>query len=217
MKEKVLEKQTKKIVFLILLFILGMLIGGLLSNIKHFNMLPFSRNKAVRIPDNTLSKVDPETKTHDLLFVTEESLEFNVEANKIIIYMEHYEKDKLIETKELATLSADTVSKDNLYGVVQWGMVDWDLKEDNLKVGLMVNENIVTSNYTIISKETSAAANSGMIYEKEKITLDKPILIGFWGFGEDSAGSLEFEKNGFNKEELRTNKESFALFFKAID
>lgn len=217
MKEKVLEKQTKKIVFLVLLFILGMLIGGLLSSNKHFNMWPFSRNKAVRIPDNTLSKVDSETKTHDLLFVTEESLEFNVEANKIIIYMEHYEKDKLIETKELATLSADTVSKDNLYGVVQWGMIDWGLKEENLRVGLMVNENTVTSNYTIISKETSAAASSGMSYEEEKITLDQPILIGFWGFGEDSAGSLEFEKNGFNKEELRTNKESFALFFKAID
>lgn len=31
MKEKVLEKQTKKIVFLVLLFILGMLIGGLLT------------------------------------------------------------------------------------------------------------------------------------------------------------------------------------------
>ena len=217
MKEKVLEKQTKKIVFLILLFILGMLIGGLLSSNKHFNMWPFSRNKAVRIPDNTLSKVDSETKTHDLLFVTEESLEFNVEANKIIIYMEHYEKDKLIETKELATLSADTVSKDNLYGVVQWGMIDWGVKEENLRVGLMVNENTVTSNYTIISKETSAAASSGMSYEEEKITLDQPILIGFWGFGEDSAGSLVFEEHGFNKKELRTNKESFALFFKAID
>ncbi len=216
MKEKVLEKQTKKIVFLVLLFILGMLIGGLLSSNKHFNMWPFSHNKAVGIPDNTLSKVDSETKTHDLLFVTEESLEFNVEANKIIIYMEHYEKDKLIETKELATLSADTVSKDNLYGVVQWGMIDWGLKEENLRVGLMVNENTVTSNYTVISKETSAAASSGMSYEEEKITLDQPILIGFWGFGEDSAGSLEFEKNGFNKEELRTNKEAFALFFKAI-
>ncbi len=217
MKEKVLEKQTKKIVFLILLFILGMLIGGLLSINKHFNMLPFSQNKAVGIPNNTLSKVDPENKAPSLLFVTEENLEFNVEANKIIIYMEHYEKDKLIETKELAVLSADTVSKDSLYGVVQWGMVDWDLKEDNLKVGLMVNENTVTSNYTIISKETSAAVSSGMSYETEKITLDKPILIGFWGFGENSTGSLQFEGNGFNKEELRTNKESFALFFKAID
>jgi hypothetical protein len=131
--------------------------------------------------------------------------------------MEHYEKDKLIETKELAILSADTVSKDNLYGVVQWGMIDWGLKEENLRVGLMVNENTVTSNYTIISKETSAAASSGMSYEEEKITLDQPILIGFWGFGEDSAGSLVFEEHGFNKKELRTNKESFALFFKAID
>ena len=35
-----------------------------------------------------------------------EKLGLDVEANKIIIYMEHYEKDKLIETKELATLSA---------------------------------------------------------------------------------------------------------------
>lgn len=217
MKEKVLEKQTKKIVFLVLLFILGMLIGGLLSNNKHFNKWPFSHNKTVGIPNNTLSKVGSENKIPGLLFVTEENLEFNVEANKIIIYMEHYEKDKLIETRDLVALSADTVSKDNLYGVVQWGMIDWGLKEDNLKVGLMVNDNSATSNYTIIPKETSAATNSGMSYEEEKITLNKPILIGFWGFGEDSAGSLLFKKNGFNKEELRTNQESFALFFKAID
>ena len=131
--------------------------------------------------------------------------------------MEHYEKDKLIETKELATLSADTVSKDNLYGVVQWGMVDLDLDKDNLRLALMVNENIATGSYTINPKETSTGASGGMSYEEEKITLDQPILIGFWGFGEDSAGSLVFEENGFNKEELRTNKESFALFFKAID
>lgn len=214
--EKLMKKSSRKQLFkvtsLSAVMVMTILIGGLLLFNNHYNKWPFNKGKIEGVPDNTIQKLQGNNQYMNLLFPAEENLQFNTYGNKVTVYMERYEKSTLKETTELVTLSTDTAEKGHLPGRVQWGMIDWGVTEDNLKLALAVNQNEVTTSYTLKSKKDSISVNSGMSQSSEKLISNKPVLIGFWGAGTDTITTANYSEFGLVKEDLETNSESFALF-----
>lgn len=215
--EKLIKKSSRKKLMkatgLSSIIILIVILGSVLSYNNHYNKWPFNKEKIAGVPDNTLIKLEEKNQLNNLLFPAQESLLFNAKGNKAVVYMEKYEKENLVKTTELASLSADTAVDSNLYGSVQWGMIDWGLTEDNVRVALSVNKNEATNTVTVKPKKGSVGTNTGPSYDSNKLEKNQPLLIGFWGAGEDSAVIANYDFNGFDQEELKENLESFALFF----
>lgn len=214
--KKSARKQLVKVTSLSVLIVMTLLVIGTLTYNKHYNKWPFSTEKMAGVPDNTITRVQETNQFTNLLFPAQENLLFNTRGNKVVVYMERYEESTLKETKEIVALSADTASDSDLSGSVQWGMIDWGVTEDNIRIGLRVNCKEATGSYTLKTQKDSVSVNSGISYDSLDLDTKRPVLIGFWGAGEDQTTIAFYDENGFLKEELETNSESFALFIKVI-
>ena len=214
--KKASRKQLVKVTSISVLIVMALLVIGTLTYNKHYNKWPFSTGKIAGVPDNTIIRVQETNQFTNLLFPAQENLLFNTRGNRVVVYMERYEKSTLKETKELVALSADTALDNDLSGSVQWGMIDWGVTEDNIRIALKVNGNEATASYTLKTQEDSVSVNTGIGYESLDLDNKIPVLIGFWGAGKDQTNSAIYDENGFHKEDLEINSESFALFIKVI-
>ena len=199
------RKQTGKVVLGSTFLVLIILFITFLGYTNHFNKWPFDKEKIAGIPNNTIQKHPDSNSLGNLLLSPQETTQFNMKANQVRLYLEHYEGSELVDTKEVATLSGNTADDDNLYGSIQWGMLDWGETDDNLRVALTVGKTSTQSSLTLKAKDqikNSIGVNNGMDYDSYKLEKDIPYLMAFWGIGADTITTAEFSNHELNADDL---------------
>ncbi len=155
-------------------------------------------------PKNSLIRVNSEFD--DMLFTMEEKLNFNVSGDKIVIYMEHYKKDKLIEKDGIGNISSNTNS---IKGSIMWGIEDFNT--GIIKIAIK-KEGMVTNTSYEMKNDTGIAA--GLIQNKADLRVGQPIILASFGSGKDTIHSPNLELEKLDKEALKNNEDSYVLWMK---
>lgn len=155
-------------------------------------------------PKNSLIRVNSEFD--DMLFTMEEKLNFNVSGDKIVIYMEHYKKDKLIEKDGIGNISSNTNS---IKGSIMWGIEDFNT--GIIKIAIK-KEGMVTNTSYEMKNDTGVA--SGLIQNKADLRVGQPIILASFGSGKDTIHSPNLELEKLDKEALKNNEDSYVLWMK---
>lgn len=212
------RRQTGKVVALSAVVILLVIGVGYLFYSHQYNYWPFDEGKVTGLPNQTLRRVDPLNRVEDLLLTDQDILEFNVKAQRAVITMAHYKKEKLVAEQELLALSAETSAPTSLGGIIQWGVMDGYDAEINLKVAIQIKDQSASADYLINPTDGGAGlgmASSGFSQEVSDVKLDQSYQIGFWGFGEDTVYSTDFfAEKEMTLDALKNNTDSFVLSVK---
>lgn len=155
-------------------------------------------------PKNSLIRVNSEFD--DMLFTMEEKLNFNVSGDKIVIYMEHYKKDKLIEKDGIGNISSNTNS---IKGSIMWGIEDFNT--GIIKIAIK-KEGMVTNTSYEMKNDTGIAA--GLIQNKADLRVGQPIILASFGSGKDTIHSPNLELEKLDKEALKNNEDSYVLWMR---
>lgn len=155
-------------------------------------------------PKNSLIRVNSEFD--DMLFTMEEKLNFNVSGDKIVIYMEHYKKDKLIEKDGIGNISSNTNS---IKGSIMWGIEDFNT--GIIKIAIK-KEGMVTNTSYEMKNDTGVA--SGLIQNKADLRVGQPIILASFGSGKDTIHSPNLELEKLDKEALKNNEDSYVLWMR---
>ncbi|HCM89739.1 MULTISPECIES: hypothetical protein [Vagococcus] len=157
-------------------------------------------------PKNSIIRVNSEFD--GMLFSMEEKLNFNTSGDKLVIYMEHYKKDKLVEKDGISVISSN---KKEIKGNLIWGI---DYSDDESELKLAVKKEGVTTNFSYQMKKDGAGTSSGLTQNKVRLTKDNPVILAAFANGKDAAYGPNLESGKLDKEALKKNEDSYVLWMK---
>ncbi|MEG0731217.1 MAG: hypothetical protein RR470_02410 [Vagococcus sp.] len=201
---------TKKSIQLITISVLITFVVVSLGFISYIKYLDGKENKLSKVPQN---RIQINNKQDSLLLKEQGMVDFNANENKAIVLIEHYQKDKLKEKKELLSVSAESGTREKLSGRIQWGMFNKEGFENNLMVAIESNEGIQTSTEYMMKSKTSGGTSIGFNPDGYEIDKKRKYALGVWGFGEEAiTSSPDIETGELDIEAMASNDDSFILY-----